>query len=191
MTRLDVLVGEIRACTLCSPHLPLGPRPIVQVHCDAPILIAGQAPGRRVHDSGVPFADPSGARLREWMGVTEEAFYDPRLIAILPMGFCFPGSGPSGDAPPRPECAETWRARVLRELTKVRLTLVLGRYAQAYHLKTDGGVTETVSAWRDHWPDLLPLPHPSPRNRGWFKQNPWFDAEVVPALRQRVAEVLG
>lgn len=188
---LETLVDEIRACTVCAPHLPFGPRPIVQLHRDAAILIAGQAPGRRVHESGIPFADPSGVRLREWMGVTEETFYDPSRIAILPMGFCFPGSGSGGDAPPRAECAEKWRSRALRELRGVRLTLVLGRYAQAYHLGTDQGVTETVAAWRNHWPELLPLPHPSPRNRGWFKKNPWFDGEVVPALQKRVAEVLG
>ena len=187
---MDELLNEIRACRVCEEHLPLGPRPVLQVHPDARILIAGQAPGRRVHESGIPFADPSGDRLREWLGVTETEFYDPRLVAIVPMGFCFPGTGRSGDNPPRPECATTWRERVLAGLTNVRLTLVLGMYAQAWHLGRDRNVTEAVAAWREAWPERLALPHPSPRNRAWFKRNPWFETEVVPALRSRVAELL-
>ena len=191
MVELDVLLTEIRACQICAEHLPLGPRPVLQVHRKAPILIAGQAPGRRVHASGIPFQDPSGVRLRAWMGVTEEVFFDPHRVAILPMGFCFPGSGRSGDKPPRPECAPAWREAVLEQLEGVRLTLVLGQYAQAYHL---GGpkrsVTESVRSWREYWPDQLPLPHPSPRNQAWFKKNEWFEEEVLPLLRKRVKELV-
>ena len=191
MGKLEELLTEIRACEICIAHLPLGPRPILQAHVDASILIAGQAPGRRVHMSGVPFQDPSGDRLREWMDVSEDVFYDPRRVAILPMGFCFPGSTSSGDKPPRPECAPAWREQVLAHLPKVRLTLVLGRYAQAYHLGSSRrSVTEAVAAWREYWPDVLPLPHPSPRNQGWFKRNPWFERDVLPELGRRVRELM-
>ena len=191
MGKLEELLTEIRACEICIAHLPLGPRPILQAHVDASILIAGQAPGRRVHMSGVPFQDPSGDRLREWMDVSEDVFYDPRRVAILPMGFCFPGSTSSGDKPPRPECAPAWREQVLAHLPKVRLTLVLGRYAQAYHLGSSRrSVTEAVAAWREYWPDVLPLPHPSPRNQGWFKRNPWFERDVLPELGRRVEELM-
>ena len=191
MTALAELLEEVRACTVCAEHLPHGPRPVLQFSDRARILIAGQAPGRRVHESGVPFDDPSGDRLRQWMGVDRDTFYDPDHIAILPMGFCYPGAGRSGDLPPRPECAPTWRSRLLDHGESVRLTLVLGQYAQRYHLEMRGGsLTETVRQWKDHWPDAVPLPHPSPRNRGWFKRNPWFEEEVLPALRERVSAVL-
>ncbi len=188
---LDGLLGEIRACTLCAASLPEGPRPVVQAHADARVLIAGQAPGRRVHASGVPFDDPSGERLREWLGVDRETFYDPARFAIAPMGFCYPGTGRSGDLPPRPECAPAWRERLLAALPSVQLTLVLGQYAQAYHLSASrASLTDTVRGWREHWPDAIPLPHPSPRNNAWLGRNPWFEAELLPALRERVAEVL-
>ena len=191
MQELEKLLSEIRACEICTAHLPLGPRPVLQAHRDAPILIAGQAPGRRVHLSGVPFRDPSGDRLRQWMGVSDEVFYDPRKIAILPMGFCFPGSTSSGDRPPRPECAPEWRERVLAHLPRVRLVLVLGRYAQSYHLGSPNrNVTEAVAAWREYWPDQLALPHPSPRNQGWFKKNAWFEEDILPELRRRVADLV-
>ena len=191
MNSLATLLADVRNCDRCSAHLPLGPRPIVQVHRAARILIAAQAPGRRVHETGIPFNDPSGDRLRTWLGISREAFYDPRQVAIVPMGFCFPGSGTSGDAPPRPECAPAWRTALLTRLTNVRLTLVIGRYAQAYHLKGDGAsVTETVEGWRKRWPDTVPLPHPSPRNRLWLLRNAWFESELLPALRGRVSEVL-
>jgi uracil-DNA glycosylase len=191
MTSFSSLLADVRACTICKDHLPLGPRPVLQMHPKARILIAGQAPGRKVHDSGVPFDDPSGKRLREWLGVTREVFYDPKQIALLPMGFCYPGSARSGDLPPRPECAPAWRQQLLAKLQHVQLTLVLGRYAQSYHFgKTNVSLTELVRSWRSYWPDMIPLPHPSPRNNLWLRRNPWFDAEVVPALRQQVAEIL-
>jgi uracil-DNA glycosylase len=189
--RLATLLAEVRACTLCAAHLPLRPRPVVQVHASARILIAGQAPGRKVHDSGVPFDDASGERLRAWLGVSRGTFYDARQIAILPMGFCYPGTGASGDLPPRPECAPAWRAALLSRLQKLELTLVIGQYAQAYHLPGAGAsLTDTVQAWRKHWPHTVALPHPSPRNNLWLKRNPWFEDELVPLLRARVAEVL-
>jgi len=186
------LLADVRACTICAAALPLGPRPVVQMSRSSRILIAGQAPGRRVHDSGVPFDDPSGNRLRDWMGVTREQFYDDRLVAILPMGFCYPGSGKSGDLPPRPECAPAWREPLLAQLKNVELTIVLGRYALAYHLPRAGkSVTEAVLAWRKHGPQVVPLPHPSPRNQAWFKRNRWFESELIPKLRRRVRKLLG
>ena len=182
------MLKEVRGCTICGPHLPLGPRPVLQVHPKARILIAGQAPGKRVHETGIPFDDPSGDRLREWMGIGREDFYDAAKVAILPMGFCYPGRGKSGDLPPRPECAETWRERILSRMGNLQLTLVIGQYAIAYHLPgTSGTLTEVVRSWRDHGPALMPLPHPSPRNNIWLKRNPWFEREVLPELRMRVA----
>jgi len=185
------LLSRVRACTLCADELPHGARPVVQLHPDTTVLIAGQAPGRRVHESGVPFDDPSGDRLREWMGVDRETFYDPRRVGISPMGFCYPGTGKSGDLPPRPECAPAWRQELLDSLDSVRLTLVIGAYALRWHLGWSGTVTEVVRSWRDHVPEYLPLPHPSPRNRIWMRRNPWFEAEVLPELRGRVRETLG
>jgi uracil-DNA glycosylase len=165
---------------------------VLQVHPAARILIAGQAPGRKVHASGVPFDDASGERLRQWMGVTRETFYDATRIAILPMGFCYPGTGRSGDLPPRSECAPLWRQRLLEQMRQIELTLVIGDYAQRWHLPDaeSKNVTDTVAAWRTHWPTVLPMPHPSPRNNIWLKINPWFVAEVVPALQSRVAALL-
>ncbi|CAM3744451.1 uracil-DNA glycosylase family protein [Roseateles saccharophilus] len=192
MPTLAALLTDVRACTLCAAHLPLGPRPIVQLHPDARILIAAQAPGRKVHETGRPFNDASGDRLRRWLGLTRDEFYDPRLVAILPMGFCYPGKGRSGDLPPRPECAPRWRAPLLQALGRLRLRLVIGQYAIAYHLPQErAGLTRAVENWREYWPDLLPLPHPSPINNGWLAQHPWFERELVPALQARVAEALG
>jgi len=192
VTSCAALLAEVRRCTLCAGQLPLGPRPIVQLDPHARILVAGQAPGRKVHESGVPFADASGDRLRDWMGITPEIFYDPRRVSILPMGFCFPGTGKAGDLPPRPECAPAWRGKLLQQLGKLRLTLVIGQYAQAYHFAdTSESVTATVQSWRKHWPNVVPLPHPSPRNNLWLRRNPWFEKELLPRLRARVAEVLG
>ena len=191
MTPLTTLLQDVRACAVCAAHLPLGPRPIVQMHASARILIVGQATGRKVHDTGIPFNDASGNRLRTWLGMSADVFYDPSLVALLPMGFCFPGTGKSGDLPPRPECAPTWRAALLAHLHQVELTLVIGQYAQAYHLPdAPGSLTDTVLAWRAHWPWVVPLPHPSPRNNLWLKRNPWFEVAVLPALRERVQAVL-
>jgi len=191
MPSLSALLTEVRACGLCAEHLPLGPRPVVQLHPSARILIAGQAPGRKVHETGLPFNDVSGDRLRAWLGISREVFYNARQVAILPMGFCFPGTGKSGDLPPRPECAPAWRAKLLSHLKKLQLTLVIGRYAQDYHLpKEAASVTEVVQAWRKNWPHTVPLPHPSPRNIRWLKRNPWFEEELIPVLRTRVLEVL-
>ncbi|MBO9647475.1 MAG: uracil-DNA glycosylase family protein [Variovorax sp.] len=189
---LGPLLRDIRACTLCAPQLPQPPRPVLQAHPAARILIAGQAPGRKVDQSGIPFDDASGDRLRLWMGIDSETFYDPTRVAIVPMGFCYPGTGTSGDLPPRPECATTWRERVLARLPNIELRLAIGQYAQAWHLDggSSGAVTEAVRAWRAHWPAMLPLPHPSPRNNIWLRRNPWFDEEVVPALRERIRQVL-
>ncbi len=189
---LTALLRDVRACDQCSARLPMGPRPVLQCHKSARILIAGQAPGRKVHESGIPFQDASGDRLREWLGITSETFYDERQVALLPMGFCFPGTGPTGDLPPRPECAPAWRSELLAHLKSVRLTLVIGQYAQAYHLPEAGSsVTEVVQSWREHLPSVIPLPHPSPRNNRWLTKNPWFEAELLPVLRARVAAALG
>ena len=186
------LLEEIRACTICHSALPQGPRPIVQLHPKATILIAGQAPGRKVHETGIPFDDPSGNRLREWLGVNRETFYDARKVAIFPMVFCYPGTGKSGDLPPRPECAETWRAQLQATLPNLKLTLVIGQFAQAYHLKNTSHqtVTGAVKAWKEFWSEKLPLPHPSPRNNIWLKRNPWFTESVLPTLKQRVPFLL-
>ncbi len=185
---LASLVNEVRRCTLCAEYLPMGPNPILQIDGHARILIAGQAPGRKVHESGVPFADASGDRLRDWLGIDKAKFYDPIAIAILPMAFCYPGRGKSGDLPPRPECAPLWRNRLLEHLPDIRLTLVIGQYAQSWHL---GGsakttLTETVRAWREYGPGQFPLPHPSPRNNIWLKKNAWFENELLPVLKNRV-----
>jgi uracil-DNA glycosylase len=190
--QFDDIVGTARACRLCAVHLPLGPRPVFEIDPKARILIAGQAPGRRVHETGIPFHDPSGDRLREWMGIDKTAFYDPRQIAILPMGFCYPGTGKSGDLPPRRECAEAWRMQLLNLLPAVQLTLAIGQYAFDWHLKTTqkASLTETVQNWKQYWPQLLPLPHPSPRNNIWLKKNPWFKAEIVPRLQHKIGSLL-
>lgn len=192
MTKLDVLLSEMRACRLCQAELPLGPRPIVRASTTAKILIVGQAPGRRVHESGIPWNDPSGDRLRLWLQLTREQFYDERQIAILPIGLCFPGSDPRGDAPPRPECAPPWHAKLRGLLPKIRLSLLIGQYAQAYYLgkRRKKTLRETVLAYAEYLPELLPLPHPSPRNQLWLKQNPWFVKEVVPLLKIRVHDSL-
>jgi uracil-DNA glycosylase len=185
------LITRARRCDLC-PSLPLGPRPILQAHADAKILIAGQAPGSKTHEKGIPFDDASGDRLRDWLGVSKDSFYDATHFAILPMAFCYPGTGKSGDLPPPPICAETWREDLLAGLSKAELTLVIGQYAMDWHFgkskrKT---LTDRVKDWRSAWPKILPMPHPSPRNNRWFKQNPWFETELLPALKQQVEEIL-
>lgn len=186
------LIQQVRDCTLCAGQLPLGANPVFRADPGAVILVAGQAPGRRVHETGIPFNDPSGDRLRSWMGLEREQFYDLSRVAILPMGFCYPGTGKSGDLPPRPECARQWREQLLARLPDIRLVLAIGQYAQAWHLgpARKASLTETVRHWRDYWPALLPLPHPSPRNNRWLSRNPWFEQEVIPVLRQRVGELL-
>ena len=186
----------LKSCRICADRFAAtatrhSPNPVTWFAPDARILVAGQAPGIKVHQSGKPFTDPSGDRLRDWMGVDEGTFYDRSRVAIVPMAFCFPGYDAKGsDLPPPKICAETWRADVLASLPDIRLTLLIGGYAQKWHLGTRSGVTETVAAWRDHAPAVFPLPHPSWRNTAWLKKNPWFEAELLPVLRTRIAEVL-
>jgi len=189
-TLLDALVGEIRACRVCP--LPHEPRPVVRVSSTARILIAGQAPGRRVHESGLPFDDPSGDRLRDWMGLDRIAFYDQASIAVAAMGFCYPGTVNGADLPPRRECAPLWRARLLALLPQVQLTLLVGVYAQRWHRPelAKPSLTETFRHWRRYGEAVLPLPHPSWRNSAWLKRNPWFAEEVLPDLRRRVRSAL-
>ncbi|MCG8587098.1 MAG: uracil-DNA glycosylase family protein [Pirellulales bacterium] len=186
--RLNKLLGEVRACEHCREHLPLGPRPVLRAHANARVLIVGQAPGTRVHETGIPWNDPSGDRLRQWMGVDRKTFYDERRFAIIPMGYCYPGRGKSGDLPPRRECAELWLDQLLEHLPDIQFTLLLGQYAHAHYLgdRRKKTLTETVRAWRDYRPKYLPMPHPSPRNTHWLQQNAWFEKEAVPALRRRL-----
>lgn len=188
---IDLLKSQITRCAICT-DLPHGIRPVVRFSADSKILLVGQAPGRRVHETGIPFNDPSGDRLRDWLGVDREAFYDESQFAIVPMGFCYPGTGKAGDFPPRPECADAWREKVLAQLSQVELTVVIGRYALDYHLPETKKqtVTKAVADWQRHWPNIIPLPHPSPRNNRWLKNNPWFESEVVPELKLRVADIL-
>lgn len=190
MKTLDSLLAEVRACRACADVLPLGPRPVFQISATARILIASQAPGTKVHESGIPFSDASGDRLREWMGVSADQFYDESKIAILPMGLCYPGRQPSGgDAPPRPECAPLWRGRLLAHMPDLRLTLLVGTHAQTEVLRP-GKMTERVMSFRDYLPTIFPLPHPSWRSRHWAAKNPWFDADVLPSLRRAVQDAL-
>lgn len=188
MSRFEELIAEVRACRACA-DLPLGPRPVFQLAPTARILVASQAPGTKVHASGVPFDDPSGERLREWMGVSRDEFYDTRRVAILPMGLCYPGRTGSGDAPPRPECARLWRPQLLAELPALRLTLLIGTHAQDWTLGA-GRMTDRVRNFRAYLPDRFPLPHPSWRSTIWMRKHPWFEEEVLPALRAAVREAL-
>ena len=185
---LPLLLKEIRSCRHCEADLEFGPRPVLELSTQSQILIIGQAPGRRVHQSGVAWDDPSGERLRHWMGISRDHFYDDRLVAIVPMGFCYPGKGKSGDLPPRAECAQLWHDRVMEQLENVKLTLLVGQYAQKHVLKDNqkSSLTETVRKWKDFCPAYIPLPHPSPRNVRWFKNNPWFEESVLPYLKRRV-----
>ena len=190
MKTLDALLAQVRACRACTAVLPFGPRPVVQISATARILIASQAPGTKAHESGIPFSDASGDRLREWMGVPDATFYDERRIAILPMGLCYPGRLPSGgDAAPRHECAPLWRDRLLAHMPDLRLTLLVGTHAQTHALGR-GKMTQRVMGFRDHLPAIFPLPHPSWRSRHWATKNPWFDADVLPALRDAVQDAL-
>ena len=191
-SRDDSLLMEVRSCRVCERQLTAGPRPIVQFSRSARIVIIGQAPGARVHASGIPWQDDSGNRLREWTGLGEAMFYDPKMVALMPMGFCYPGTGKSGDLPPRPECAPLWHDRILSTLTAKRLTVLVGSYAQARYLNVPKRQTlaETVRNFNNHLPDFFPLPHPSWRSSVWMKKNPWFSRRVLPILRAEIAEVL-
>src|SRR3954464_6245017 len=184
------LLNNIQRCEICKDNLPLGSRPVVQLGVNSKIILIGQAPGRRVHETGIPWNDASGRKLREWMEVDEAVFYDPQVFSIMSMSFCYPGKGKSGDLPPRPECAPLWHARILASLTDCRLTLLVGSYAQAHYLEA-GNLTEAVKAFRVHGPGFFPLPHPSWRSGIWVKRNPWFETDVLPALRAAVREALG
>jgi uracil-DNA glycosylase len=190
---LDVLLADIAACRACAPYLPHTPRPVVRVGEGTRLLICGQAPGRLVHETGLPFNDPSGNRLRDWMGVDRETFYGRPEIGVAAMAFCFPGTNPKGgDYPPPRRCAELWRPQLLAALQNVELTLLVGSYAQRWSLPQarDRSMTEVIAGWREHLPGVVLLPHPSWRNTAWLKRNPWFEDEVVPYLRLRVAEIL-
>ncbi len=187
---LDTLAAEARACTLCAQHLPLGPRPVLRVSATARLLIIGQAPGTKVHATGIPWNDPSGDRLRQWLGMDRDTFYDEVRIAIVPMGLCYPGRLPNGgDAPPRPECAPRWHPALLAAMPAIRLTLLVGGYAQARYLGK-GGMTERVRDYAAHLPRFFPLPHPSWRTTFWERKNPWFTEQALPALRAAVAAAL-
>lgn len=188
---LTKLLQEVRACRSCEEYLPLGPNPVLRASNTARILVIGQAPGTRVHQTGIPWNDPSGDRLRDWMQLDREHFYDEQQIAIIPMGLCYPGKGKSGDLPPRPECAPQWHARLLAELPALKLTILIGQYAQQYYLNSrHRTLADTVRDWQACLPAYFPLPHPSPRNIRWFRNNPWFAAEVLPAFRQQIDAAL-
>ncbi len=186
------LLQNISTCTICERYLPLGPRPIVTAHPDAKIAIIGQAPGAKVHATGIPWDDPSGKQLRKWLGVTDEQFYNDRLFALIPMGFCYPGKGNSGDLPPRPECAPQWHQMLLKQMPNITLTILIGQYAQKYYVKErlKSNLTETVRHYAEYLPDYFVMPHPSPRNRFWLRKNPWFEEEVLPEFQKRVSTVL-
>lgn len=189
-SNLENLLTEIRRCRLCEGLVP-EPRPVLRARESANILLVGQAPGTKVHLSGIPWNDASGNRLRRWMDVDEDTFYDESRIAIIPMGFCYPGKGHSGDLPPRPECASTWHARLRAQLPSIRCTLLIGSYAQAHYLSDDyNTLTERVRHWRELSPAVFVLPHPSPRNQLWLRRNPWFESETVPALQEAIRELL-
>lgn len=186
-TTLPKLLGDIRACAHCAAALPCGPRPVLQAHRSARLRVVGQAPGRKAHETGIPWNDPSGVRLRCWLGLTPEQFYDPRKVAIIPMSFCYPGKAASGDEPPRPECAPRWHELLNARLPEIALTLLIGRHAQVYYLGERRGKTlsETVRAWREYLPlGYLPLAHPSPRNQPWLARNRWFEEVLAPELRK-------
>ncbi len=191
---LKALLTDIRACRYCEADLPLGPRPVLSAAYDAKILLVGQAPGTKVHATGIPWNDPSGVRLRAWLDMEPEIFYDKHKIAIVPMGFCYPGKGKRGDLPPRPECTALWQAQLKAQLPSIQVIITIGMYAQKYYLgkKRKKTLTETVKHWREYLTDgIIPLVHPSPRNMMWQRRNPWFEDELVPAMRLKVWEVLG
>ena len=189
---LSTLLESVRSCRVCEHDLPLGPRPVLQAGERARILIVGQAPGARVHATGIPWNDASGTRLRRWMGIGTEAFYDAAKVAIIPIGFCYPGRGRSGDLPPRRECAPLWLEALLSRLPRIELTLLIGRYAQRHFLgsRCKGSLAETVQAWQEYGPRFFPLLHPSPRNEPWLKRNPWFEQQLIPELSQRIERLV-
>lgn len=186
------LILRAKSCTLCKEFLPLGPRPVFSVHPDSKILIVGQAPGTKVHNTGIPWNDQSGKELRRWLGVDSDIFYDPKIFAIMPMGFCYPGKGKGGDMPPRPECAPTWHPDFLNNMPNIKLTVLIGQYAIKYYLQKDRlkNLTETVRNFDSYLPIFFPLVHPSPRNKRWQKNNPWFEEFVVPVLREKISNVI-
>ncbi|MEP2774279.1 MAG: uracil-DNA glycosylase family protein [Fulvivirga sp.] len=190
---MEQLLQDIKGCTVCKPYLPFAPRPVVQASQQSKIAIIGQAPGLKVQESGIPWDDKSGDELRKWLAVTKEQFYNPNLFALIPMGFCYPGRGKSGDLPPRPECAPLWHQKLLNAIDDIKLTLLIGQYAQKYYLgkNAKSTLTETVKSFKNYSPDYLPLVHPSPRNNIWKSKNPWFEKEVVPALQSVVKNVIG
>ncbi len=192
LIKVKNLLKDIRQCTICEAHLPLGPRPIVSAHKDSKIVIIGQAPGLKVHTTGIPWDDPSGKQLRKWLDVTDELFYDETKIALVPMGFCYPGKGKSGDLPPRPECAPQWHQKLLDQMPNLQLVILIGMYSQKYYLKEKAKrtLTETVAEYKTYLPNYFPLPHPSPRNRFWLTKNPWFEKEVIPELQEKVSQIL-
>jgi uracil-DNA glycosylase len=192
MDKLTALLQRIRSCRLCEKYLPKEPKPILRAHQDARLLIVGQAPGIRVHETGIPWNDPSGDRLREWLSIKHETFYDESCIAIIPMGYCYPGTGPSGDYPPRKECAQHWLASLLACLPNIQLTFLIGSYAQAYYLgkRKKQNLTQTVRAYSEYLPHYFPLPHPSPRNNRWLFKHPWFNTQIVPVARKLCQKVL-
>ncbi len=195
LTKLDQLLTNVRSCRACEAHLPLGPKPVLRAKRSAKILVIGQAPGTKVHESGIPWNDASGKRLREWMKVSDDVFYDQSKVAIIPMGFCYPGKGPSGDLPPREECATLWHKILLDHLPKIKVTLLIGQYAQRYYLGNSEyyshtTVTETVKNWKKFAPNYFPLPHPSPRNTLWLKRNSWFEQKTIPQLRKNIRMIL-
>ena len=189
---MDKLLKEIRTCTICKDYLPYSPKPIIRASADSKILVIGQAPGQKVQNSGVPWDDASGKALREWLNVSSEQFYDTKLFAIMPMGFCYPGTGKSGDLPPRKECAIAWHKKVLEQMPNIQLTLLIGKYAQDYYLLQNAkeNLTETVKNHGAYLPNFIPLPHPSPRNNIWLKKNDWFKLDVIPLLQNKVSEIL-
>ncbi len=185
---MQKLKHEIKECVICQAHLPLGPNPVFQFSKDTKIVIIGQAPGVKVHESGIPWDDASGDRLRNWLGVSKDQFYDEKLIGLVPMGFCYPGKGKSGDLPPREECALTWHEKIFKAIGKVQLTILIGQYAQGYYLKNKAKstLTETVKSFKEYLPSIITLPHPSPRNNIWIKKNIWFEKELLPVLKMKI-----
>jgi uracil-DNA glycosylase len=190
--KFDRLLADVRACQLCADKLPHEPRPVLRASPTARLLIVGQAPGRKVHETGIPWNDPSGDLLRAWLQLSREQFYEESRIAIIPTGLCYPGTEKGSDLPPRPECAPNWHPRLRAALPGIRLTLLIGQYAQRYYLgdRRKKSLSETVRSWQEYQPDYFPLPHPSPRNRLWLKKNPWFERDILPILRQKTYSIL-